>query len=171
MNQHIALALGDYLARTVTKAVTEAIGKTFDLAVTPGRYEINHGAVALSGDVSGLVGITQEGTLEGTLTVCFKTATIRNMLPRLLGDDVPITSEVVMDAVGEITNMIFGQVKTELNERGYKVRFGLPSVVSGSGHFIGHMHQGRYMIIPFDLQGTPFHVHLAVHPDSLGAKA
>ena len=164
MGKNLTLALGDQLARDIAKSVTEALGMTFGLTVTPGRYEIGSGEVALHGDVSGIVGITQD-RLEGTFTVCFSIASMRNIIPRLLGPGVEVTVDIAADAMGEITNMIFGRIKTDLNERGHNVRLSLPSVVRGPSHFINHLHGGRYMMMPFDVEGNEFQVHLAIHRD------
>jgi chemotaxis protein CheX len=158
----LALALGDQLAQDFSHAVSEAFNKTFDVAVKLGRYSIGEGSVNLTGDVSGVVGFVQE-KLEGTLTACFNIKTIHQVLPRLLGNDIEITQDVAMDAVGEITNMIFGQIKTELNKRGHHVRFGMPSVIRGDGHFISQMHQGRYMMMNFEIEGSSFQIHVALH--------
>lgn len=165
MTKAISLSLNSQLAQDLSKAVVDAIGKTFGLTVRPGAYSVNEGAAALNGDVSGIVGVVQD-TLEGTLTICFKIETVRSMLPALLGDGVEVTNDVAMDAVGEITNMVFGQLKTELNQRGHQVRFGFPSVVKGSGHFVAHMHQGAHMVIPFDVAGSNFQLHFAIHSEA-----
>jgi CheY-specific phosphatase CheX len=164
MTKHLTLALGDQLARDIAKSVTEAFGLTFGIDVKPGRYVIGSGAVPLHGDVSGIVGITQE-RLEGTFTVCFKIDTLRTIIPRLLGPGIDVTVDIAADAMGEITNMVFSRIKTELNERGHSVRLSLPSVVRGPSHFINHLHEGRYMLMPFDVEGHEFQVHLAIHRD------
>ncbi len=158
----LSLALGDQLAQDFSLAVSQAFNKTFDIPVKAGRYSIGEGVMNLTGDVSGVVGFVQE-KLEGTLTACFNMKTIQQILPRILGNDVEITQAVAMDAVGEITNMIFGQIKTELNQRGHHVRFGMPSVICGGGHFISQMHQGRYMIMDFEIEGSNFQIHIALH--------
>lgn len=158
----LALALGDQLAQDFSHAVSDAFNKTFGIEVKVGHYSIGDGAVSLTGDVSGVVGFVQE-KLEGTLTACFNIKTIRAILPRLLGDDIEVTQAVAMDAVGEITNMIFGQIKTELNKRGHTVRFGMPSVIAGDGHFISQMHQGRHMIMNFEVEGGAIQIHIALH--------
>lgn len=165
MSKPLILALGDQLAQDLSRAVTDAFGKTFDMKVTPGRYAIGDGSISLSGDVSGIVGFIQD-KLEGTLIVCFQMKTIKDILPRILGQDVELTQDVILDAVSEITNMIFGGIKTELNNRGHKVRFGMPSAIKGAGHFIGHMHDGRYMLMNFEMGGSPFQIHIALHRES-----
>ena len=166
-NKNISLSLGDQLAQDVCVAVSEAFEKTFSIHIRAGRAVIGEGAVQLGGDVSGMVGIIQE-RLEGTLTISFPLHVIRKIIPRLLGDEIEVTRDIAMDAVAELTNMIFGQLKTGLNERGHHVRFGLPSVVNGPGHFISHLHDGQYMIIPFEMEGSTFQVHIAIHKDRQG---
>ncbi len=165
LSKPLSLALGDQLAQDFTVAVNQAFSKTFDIQVRAGHYSIGEGVVNLTGDVSGVVGFVQK-KLEGTLTACFSMKTIRYVLPRVLGNDVEITQAVAMDAVGEITNMIFGQIKTELNQRGHHVRFCMPSVICGSGHFISQMHQGRYMIMNFEIEGCTFQIHIALHHEA-----
>ena len=110
--------------------------------------------------------------LEGTMTLCLTFETVRDILPRIIGPAVSITNEMTADAVGELTNMIFGQIKTQLNGRGYGLKLGIPSVVTGKGHFVSQFHRGSYMIIPFYLDGQLFQVHLALYeggkdPDSI----
>ncbi|MBY0428905.1 MAG: chemotaxis protein CheX [Alphaproteobacteria bacterium] len=162
LSKPLSLALGDQLAKDFSLAVSDAFNKTFGIDIKAGHYDIGEGAINLTGDVSGVVGFVQE-KLEGTLTACFQMKTIQQVLPRLLGNDVEITQAVAMDAVGEITNMIFGQIKTELNQRGHHVRFGMPSVICGGGHFISQMHQGRYMVMNFEIEGSAFQIHIALH--------
>jgi chemotaxis protein CheX len=157
-----ALILGDQLAQDLTQAVINVLGKTFSLDVHAGRCEVGNGSAKLNGDVSGIVGIVQD-RLEGTLTVCFSYETVQRLIPMLLGSDGEETQDVALDAVGELTNMIFGQIKTDLNERGHKIRFGLPTVVRGPGHFISHLHLGQYLVIPFELGEDNFQVFVAIH--------
>lgn len=162
MKRELQLALDDRLSQEICEAVTIAMRNTFAAEVTPGKYEMGNGIVSLVGDVSGIIGMVQE-ELEGTLTLCFTFETMRDILPSVLGKDVAITHELAVDAVGEITNMIFGHVKTALNRRGFELKLGIPSVVTGRGHFLSHFHRGHYMIVPFYLQGQLFQVHVAIH--------
>lgn len=152
-------------------AVCSAMQTTFGATVTPGQYEIGQGMVSLVGDVSGVIGLVQE-ELEGTLTLCLTFETVRDILPKIVGNAISVTHEMTVDAVGEITNMIFGQIKTELNGRGYGLKLGIPSVVTGRGHFVSQFHRGPYMIMPFYLDGQLFQVHIALYAqDGIGKSA
>jgi chemotaxis protein CheX len=156
------LALDDQLARNIEQAVTMAIQNTFGTKIEPGRYEVGEGMVSLSGDVSGVIAMVQN-QLEATLTFCLTFEMVRDLLPQIVGRSVSVTHDMAVDAVGEITNMVFGQIKTELNARGYSLKLGIPSVVTGRGHFVSQFHRGRYMLIPFHLQGQILQVHIALY--------
>jgi chemotaxis protein CheX len=156
------LALDEQLSKEVTTAVCSAIHNTFATTVIPGTFEVGEGMVSLIGDVSGVIGLVQD-QLEGTMTLCMTFETVKNLLPQIVGHTVSVTHEMTVDAVGEITNMIFGQIKSELNRRGYGLKLGIPSVVTGRGHFVSQFHRGKYMIIPFYLDGQLFQVHIALH--------
>ncbi len=158
------LALDDVLAKEITAAVCGAMRETFGVEVIPGAYETGEGMVSLVGDVSGVIGMVQT-RLEGTLALCLTFETIRDILPQVIGKSISVTHEMAVDAVGEITNMIFGQIKADLRAGGYALRLGIPCVVTGKGHFVSHFHRGRYMIVPFQLDGQLFQVYVALHLD------
>ncbi len=160
-----SLSLDEALAQDISAAVVNAMRSTFGVAVVPGTFEVGEGMVSLVGDVSGVIGMVQSH-LEGTLTLCLTYETVRNILPQVVGKSVSITHEMAVDAVGEITNMIFGQIKSSLAQRGYHMKLGIPCVVSGKGHFVSQFHRGRYMIVPFHLDGQLFQVYVALHAEA-----
>jgi chemotaxis protein CheX len=157
-----ALSLDETLAQEISTAVLNAMRQTFQVDVQAGKYEVGEGMVSLVGDVSGVIGMVQSH-LEGTLTLCLTFETVRDILPQIVGKSVAITHEMAVDAVGEITNMIFGQIKSNLGQRGYHLKLGIPCVVTGKGHFVSQFHRGRYMIVPFHLDGQLFQVYVALH--------
>lgn len=169
MPQIVHLALDDHLAKDISSAVTNAMHQTFGIEVMPGPYEIGDGMVSLVGDVSGVIGMVQSH-LEGTLMLCLTFETIRELLPQVVGKSISITHEMAVDAVGEITNMIFGQIKANLGQRGHQLKLGIPCVVTGKGHFVSQFHRGRYMIVPFHLDGQLFQVYVALHSDKARAR-
>ena len=156
------IELDNLLADDIVTAVSRSLGETFGIEITSNSVEYGEGLVSLVGDISGIIGIAQS-YLEGTLMLCVTFETVRGLLPQIVGKSVTITHEMAVDAVGELTNMVFGQVKTELNRRGHQIKLGIPCVVSGKGHFVSQFHRGKYMIVPFHLKGQLFQVYIAVH--------
>lgn len=164
------LSLDDLLAKDIVTAVIRSLRETFNIDVTADPPEFGEGLVSLVGDISGIIGMVQQ-QLEGTLMLCMTNEIVRDMLPQVLGKSVPITHEMAVDAVGELTNMIFGQVKNELNQREHQIKLGIPCVVTGKGHFVCQFHRGKYMIVPFHLDGQLFQVYVALHEFSAAKSA
>lgn len=156
-----SLVLDEVLAKEISSAVCNAIKKTFAVDVSAGPYEIGDGMVSLVGDVSGVIAMVQD-QLEGTMTLCLTHETVRELLPQVVGNSVSITHEMAVDAVGEMTNMIFGQIKHDMSERGFALKIGIPCVVTGKGHFVSQFHRGKHMIVPFHIDGQLFQIYIAL---------
>ncbi|MDD3370753.1 MAG: chemotaxis protein CheX [Alphaproteobacteria bacterium] len=156
------ISLDETLAKDIVNAVVSSMSHTFNVDVKPGNTEYGEGMVSLGGDISGIIGLVQD-QLDGTLILCMPFETLREILPHVLGKTVEITHEMATDAVGELTNMIFGQVKRELNLRSHQIKLGVPCVVSGKGHFVCQFYRGRNMIVPFHLDGKMFQVYVGLN--------
>jgi CheY-specific phosphatase CheX len=156
------ISLDDAFSKDIVAAVTCLMHGTFNVDVTVGTTEYGEGIVSLAGEISGIIGLVQDH-LDGTLILCMTFESVRDILPRVLGKSVTVTSEMAIDAVGELTNMIFGHVKNELNQRMHQIKLGIPCVVTGKGKFVCQFHRGKYMIVPFHLDGRLFQVYVALH--------
>lgn len=110
------------------------------------------------GDVTGIIGIT--GATEGSLSITFSEASICGIVSNMFGEDMPEINDEVKDAVGEITNMICGDARRELGEKGINLSAAIPSVISGKGHTIKHMTKGPAIAIPFSTNAGSFVVEV-----------
>ncbi len=110
------------------------------------------------GDVSGVIGIT--GETEGSLSVSFSAASICFIVSNMFGEKVTAITREVQDAVGEITNMISGDARRELAEKGIVLTAGIPTVISGVNHTIKHMTNGPIIAIPFSTKAGDFIVEV-----------
>lgn len=103
------------------------------------------------GDVSGMIGMVS-GAMRGTITISFEQSAIFEVLNNMLGEDYSEIDDEVRDAVGELTNMIYGTAKTTLNELGYNFEMAIPTVITGA-HQITSYHKGAALVIPFEMSG------------------
>ncbi len=85
--------------------------------------------------VAGSVGFI--GRLSGVVYVYASASFARRITGILLGlSDAEIENEeMVNDAIGELTNMVVGQIKSQLSDRGMPCVLTIPSIVRGS-HFV-----------------------------------
>jgi Predicted inhibitor of MCP methylation, homolog of CheC len=106
------------------------------------------------GDVTGLVGLT--GEKNGSVSISFSRPCAVAIVKGMLGDDISDIMNDVRDAVGEITNMVSGQARAGLAEKGMVFQGSTPSVIMGDGHTISHMAKTPIMAIPFQTEHGDF---------------
>lgn len=112
------------------------------------------------GDVTGVIGITGES--NGTIAVTFEEETILKVVSNMFGEEMKELNNEVADAVGELTNMISGQARRELEENGKVFEAAIPSVVSGKNHQITHYTDGPKIAIPFVTDGGRFTIEVCM---------
>ncbi|MBX3743686.1 MAG: chemotaxis protein CheX [Verrucomicrobiae bacterium] len=123
----------DQLEELVTQAVARAFETMLSLKVTPEEA----GVPTWNGEphVAGSVGFI--GRLSGVVYIYASAPLAREITGRMLGlatEEIE-GDEMVNDAVGELTNMVVGQIKSQLSDRGMPCVLTIPSIVRGS-HFV-----------------------------------
>jgi len=96
--------------------------------------------------ISGIIGINGKQAV-GTVVLTMSDTVALKAASTLLMMDISEANEDVMDAVGELTNMVAGATKAKLSK--YSLTMGLPSVFHGCNcriHFPAHAHP---IVIPF----------------------
>jgi chemotaxis protein CheX len=113
------------------------------------------------GEIAGMVGMVAP-PLKGTLLISFSKESIFQIMENMLGEKHTEIDDEIADAVGELTNMIYGTAKTALNQLGYSFEMAIPSVIRGS-FTLSKSTKGATLVIPFELKnGSLFHVKITV---------
>ena len=81
-------------------------------------------------ELSAVIGIT--GIVVGTIVLSVKKQTALNIYEAMIGIKAEEIDQEVMDAVGEITNMIAGSAKAKLASLSLSIS--IPNLISGKGH-------------------------------------
>jgi chemotaxis protein CheX len=111
-----------------------------------------------SGDVSGVIGLT--GEVSGTFSVSYSEKSILAIVSNMFGEEVKEINEEIKDAVGEITNMISGQARQELDRLGRSLRAAIPTVIMGKNHTITHVTAYPIIAIPFSTSKGDFTIEV-----------
>lgn len=125
--------------------------------VEAGKPYLKRDNVAV-GDVSGVLGLT--GVANGTIAVTFEERCILTVVSNMFGETMSELNSEIADAVGELTNMISGQARRELEEMGKVFKAAIPSVVTGRNHSITHYSDGPKIAIPFNTDGGDFTIEV-----------
>jgi chemotaxis protein CheX len=115
--------------------------------LTPGKPQKKSDDKA-RGDVSGLIGMVGDN-IQGSLSISFEESLVLEIMHKMLGEKPDSVNSEVKDMVGEITNMICGGAKNELDQKGIDFGMATPMVVSGKDHTIDHQVDGKKMVMPF----------------------
>ncbi len=130
-----------------------------NISPMPGKPYLKKDGSA-NGDVSGVIGFT--GAVTGSMALSFSEKSILKIVSNMLGEEIQEINGDIKDAVGEITNIISGAARKELELKGFNVLAAIPTVVSGKGHSIAHVLGGPSIIIPFEMEAGPFVVDICI---------
>ncbi|WP_186775406.1 chemotaxis protein CheX [Rubripirellula tenax] len=108
--------------------------------------------------VSGTIGLT--GSIAGDVIVCLDESLAMHVTGAMLGQAYTEIDDDVIDAVGELTNMIAGSAKGRLEQ--YDLSLALPTVILGAGHRIGFRQGIMPMKIPFTCEWGTFSIKLGL---------
>lgn len=106
------------------------------------------------GDVSGIIGIT--GDALGSMAISFSESCICRIAGQILGETISEVSDEVLDAVGELTNMISGAARRGIEKDGLSVYAAIPSVIHGKNHQLNHILKSPSIVIPFSTEQGNF---------------
>ncbi|MDR1617543.1 MAG: chemotaxis protein CheX [Treponema sp.] len=112
-------------------------------------------------DVSAVIGLT--GEARGAVVISMKNDLAIKITNTLTGAAHESLDEEVLDAIGEIVNIVAGNVKRELEES-FRLVISLPTIVRGKEHSIKWPHSHtRVICIPFTVSGVDtFHLSVAI---------
>jgi chemotaxis protein CheX len=128
------------------QGTTEVLKKMTAISIVPGKpYAKKHDIAP--GDVSGVIGIT--GDAVGSLAISFSQTCICSIVTSMLGEFYSEVTKDVVDAVGEITNMISGVARSRVEKDGMILHAAIPTVVFGKDHTVRHILSAPSIVIPF----------------------
>ncbi|MEA1867504.1 MAG: chemotaxis protein CheX [Thermodesulfobacteriota bacterium] len=125
----------------------------------PGKPYLKKDDLA-KGDVSGIIGFT--GAATGSMALSFSEKCILKIVSNMLGEESKEINDDIKDAVGELTNMVSGAARKNLEPIGLSLSAAIPTVVAGKGHSVSHVMGGPSIIIPFETEQGPFFVDVCM---------
>ena len=100
-------------------------------------------------DISGIIGLS--GEANGAVALSLKEPTAVAITKILTGSDHTSIDKFVTDAMGEIINIIAGNVKI-IFEKKHRIKISMPSIIKGKSHSIVRpSEKARIICIPFNI--------------------
>ncbi len=131
-----------------------------DISVTDNQLtEISH----LENSISGVIGLA--GKYKGVLAIHIPVSLACAITTNFLGMDVREINEDVEDAVGELANMLGGNVKTILAENGNDIALSLPTTISGKEYDFQTQKSVERILVQFAADNSEFIVELQLEKE------
>ncbi|HRS75381.1 MAG TPA: chemotaxis protein CheX [Anaerolineaceae bacterium] len=151
------------LVRVVQGATMEVFNTMLGLELSAGEVYSEEVPPPPTEGVVSLIGMA--GRWVGTGCIyCSGELACRLTSIMLMTEPVEAVSEEVLDVIGELTNMIIGNVKTGLEESLGPMGLSIPTVVYGRNFSARNASEGAWTVFPFTLEGETFQVKIFLAP-------
>lgn len=112
----------------------------------------------LTESISGIIGLA--GTRKGVLAVHLPHRVAMAITGSFLGMDVEEMNSDVEDAIGELANMLGGNVKSILSEKGKDISLSMPTTISGKQYDFQPTKDAESLVISCACDAGPFTIEL-----------
>jgi chemotaxis protein CheX len=148
------------IKQTFTDAVVSVLETMARVETIPGKA-FTKAAGPATGDISGVIGMSNNnGPGRGSMSLTFTNASALGIVGKMLGEEIVEVNKDVVDAVGEMTNMVCGQGRKGMADFGIVYSGAIPTVVTGTGHTIKHVSTSAVLAIPCDTEYGPVTVEI-----------
>jgi chemotaxis protein CheX len=154
----------DQLVGLVQKATHEVFKTMVGIALSDQDAFLDTKSPSPSEGVVAIVGLAGRWVGSGTFSTSATGA--RRIVGRMLMQEYHAVDEEVLDAIGEITNMILGNVKTGLEEAYGPMGLSIPTVIYGRNFTTRSVGKNQWTVVPFGCEGERVEVHLCLVPGS-----
>lgn len=147
------------LIENIKEATKEIFETMIMLDITSGVPLSNH-VTTFKSSVSGVIGLA--GTCQGMLAIHTPDCVAKAITSSFLGMEVEEVDEDVTDAIGELANMLAGNIKMILDSAGKDVTISIPSCVHGEEYSIDCASDAQRVVVPFSMDAGQFLVELQI---------
>lgn len=112
-------------------------------------------------DISGIIGLA--GQASGFVVISMTEGLALKVVENFLGEKKTSMDDDVMDAVGEILNMIAGGAKQIFSKKGTRFKISIPNVVVGKNHVVGKQKNVQCIGMTFNVGSDTFVIEVALN--------
>ena len=138
------------LQKNIIDATVEIFETMIVMEATPGE-PLSQKITTFQNTVSGMVGLG--GSFKGILTVHTPEKVAKAITGNFLDLEVSEINDDAKDAIGELANMLAGNIKLALDATGTAITLSIPSVVYGERYTLNSLSNADWVAVPF---ATPF---------------
>jgi chemotaxis protein CheX len=156
------MSLHDILANCISQSCIQVFSTMLGVTLEPPEVSVETSTPNANDGVVSLIGLA--GTWTGTGSIGCSPALACRICALMLMTEVQAVNEEVLDAVAELTNMIVGSVKTDLEQHLGPLGLSIPTVVYGRNFKMRSTRTSEWTTLHFTWEGEPLLVRLSLAP-------
>lgn len=114
--------------------------------------------VAIKSNITSMIGLG--GGLKGLLAVHCPQIVATNITSTFLGMDVEEIDDDVKDAIGEIANMVAGNLKISCANADVNIELAIPTSIVGESFYVSGIADATRLVVPFFMEQECFWIEL-----------
>jgi chemotaxis protein CheX len=146
----------------VRSATAEVFSTMLGMEVAPGPEHLDQKPPMIANGVMALVGFA--GSWIGTGVVSCDASLAIQVCNHLLMAEETSVNEDVLDAMGEVTNMIIGNFKTLVENHVGPLCLSIPTVIFGHNFTSRSIGNNSWVVLPFEWNGEIIEVRICLAP-------
>jgi len=151
------------LVRYILESTESVFSTMLGLETTAGTPRTSQGAVGPSHGVAALVGLA--GSWIGTGSVDCSAELSCKIAAAMLSSEYDTVTDDVLDAMGEVANMIIGNIKNSVEIVVGPMDLSIPTVVYGRNFTTRSQRHNQWTVVPFECQGEEFLIQVTLMPN------
>jgi len=159
--------LNEIIVKSVTESTLQVFSTMLGVEIASGVAAIETGMPEANEGVVSFIGVA--GSWAGTGSVSCSPALACRICAQMLMCEAPAVNEEVLDTVAELTNMIVGSVKTDLEQHLGPLGLSIPTVVYGRNFKTKSAGSTEWIIVRFQWDEEPLVVKLCLEPKEQAA--
>lgn len=153
----------DELVTMIRVATSEVFTTMLGVPIEAAPHSVEADAIQPVDGVVALVGLA--GSWVGAGRISCSAALACRLSGALLASEYHAVNEDVLDAMAELTNMIIGNVKSNLEEELGPMGLSIPTVIFGRNYQARSSGVKEWVVIPFHCDGDALDIRLALVPN------
>jgi len=159
----------EQVADAVKRAAAEVLSTMLSIDSQAKDMYTENLALGEAEGVVSFIGLTGKYTGTGGLQCTSDAA--RHMASKFLMNEFEAVNEEVLDAFGELTNMIIGSFKNEMESVIGPMGMSIPTVIYGRNFTTRSLGHEEWVVVPFDCAGHKLEVKVCLKAQSPGTEA
>ncbi|MGA3260740.1 MAG: chemotaxis protein CheX [Bryobacteraceae bacterium] len=154
--------LKEHLVGSLSQAVEDVFSTMLGASIVPGEVTFENGAPDAHDGVLSFIGLA--GSWAGTGCVSCSPVLACRVCSQMLMTEATAVNEEVLDAVAELTNMIIGSVKNDLERELGPLGLSIPTVVFGKNFRTKSAGHAEWIVRRFHWDSDAFEVKICLAP-------